>query len=55
MKRKIILQYLLLNGCLIDREGKKHTVIYNPSTKRTTTLPRHNEINTYTAKGICKD
>jgi len=46
---------LLSNGCIIEREGKKHTVVYNPSTNLSSTIPRHREINTFTGKNICRD
>ena len=55
MKRKDLLKYLIQNGCLIEREGKKHTVIYNPVANVSSTLPRHKEINTFTGRKICRD
>ncbi|MCK4576131.1 type II toxin-antitoxin system HicA family toxin [candidate division WOR-3 bacterium] len=55
MKRKALIQYLIKNGCVIEREGKKHTLYYNPTTNKSATIPRHREINTFTAKAICKD
>ena len=55
MKRKTLIQYLVKNGCVIEREGKKHTLYYNPATNKSATIPRHREINTFTAKAICKD
>lgn len=55
MKRKALIQYLIKNGCVIEGEGKKHTLYYNPVTSKSATIPRHREINTFTAKAICKD
>lgn len=55
MKRKDLLSFLQEHGCVFDHEGKKHTVYYNPKNGKSTTVPRHNEINTFTARGICKD
>ncbi|MCK4233577.1 type II toxin-antitoxin system HicA family toxin [candidate division WOR-3 bacterium] len=55
MKRKALIQYLIKNGCVIEREGKKHTLYSNPTTNKSATIPRHREINTFTAKAICKD
>jgi hypothetical protein len=43
------------NGCKSEREGKKHTLFYNPASDKSVTIPRHNEINNFTAKAICKD
>ena len=42
-------------GCKFFREGKKHTVYYNPLNQKTSTVPRHTEINDILAKKICKD
>ncbi|MFH1097784.1 MAG: type II toxin-antitoxin system HicA family toxin [Candidatus Desantisbacteria bacterium] len=55
MKRTELLQYLTKNGCEIEREGGRHTLFYNPITDKSATVPRHREINTFTAKAICKD
>jgi mRNA interferase HicA len=55
MKRKVLISYLIFHGCLLEREGKRHTVYYNPNSNKSSTVPRHNEINTFTARGICKD
>ena len=37
------------------REGGSHSVWYNTFTGRTSTVPRHNEINTHIGKKICED
>ncbi len=50
-----IIDHLVANGCTLLREGSKHTIFYNPVSKRTTTVPRHIEINDFLAKKICKD
>lgn len=55
MKRKDLIRYLLKHGCLVEREGQRHTLFYNPHTNKSTMVPRHQEINTFTARGICKD
>lgn len=55
MKRKELLKYLVSKGCIIEREGRKHTVIYCPITNLSTTVPRHKEINTFTGRNICRD
>lgn len=55
MKRKDLIKYLIIYGCVLEREGKRHTIYYNPVSNKSTTIPRHNEINTFTARGICKD
>ncbi len=55
MKRKDVIRYLNEHGCLLKREGGSHSVYMNVSNKKTSTLPRHNEINDYLVKKICKD
>jgi mRNA interferase HicA len=55
MKRKDLLRYLIQNGCVFEREGKNHSLFYNPKTSKSATVPRHKEINNFTAEAICKD
>jgi len=55
MKRIALLKYLYEHGCLLIREGKRHSVFVNPREERTSTVPRHNEINNFLAIKICKD
>ncbi|HEY4498827.1 MAG TPA: type II toxin-antitoxin system HicA family toxin [Candidatus Paceibacterota bacterium] len=55
MRRIALIRYLYKEGCLLVREGKKHSVFVNPKEERTSTVPRHNEINDFLAEKICKD
>jgi predicted RNA binding protein YcfA (HicA-like mRNA interferase family) len=55
MKRKDLIKYLLKNGCIFIREGAKHSVFFNPLMKKTSTVPRHDEIDNFLAKKICRD
>ena len=55
MKRNDLMRHLLKEGCIFIREGGSHSVFYNPLLKRSSTVPRHNEINDFLAKKICKD
>jgi len=55
MKRKDLVKHLVKNGCVFIREGAKHSVFFNPSIKRISTIPRHKEINKFLAKKICRD
>ena len=55
MKRKDLIKYLFLGGCVLDREGAKHSVFFNPLSGKYSTVPRHNEIDNWLAKKICKD
>lgn len=55
MKRKDLIRHLTKEGCLFIREGARHSIFYNPLIKRTSTVPRHKEINNFLAKKICRD
>jgi len=55
MKRSALIKYLEKNNCKFFREGKKHTVYWNPTNRRTSTIPRHSEIFDNLAIKICKD
>jgi len=55
MKRQDLLKHLLQNKCVLIREGAKHSVFFNPLMKKSSTLPRHNEIDDFLARKICRD
>lgn len=55
MKRKKLITYLYDNGCVFVREGARHSVFFNPSIGKSSTVPRHNEVDNDLAKKICKD
>lgn len=55
MKRIDLLRHLKKEGCLLLREGAKHGVFFNPSTNQTSTVPRHNEINDFLVRKVCRD
>ena len=55
MRRIDFLKYLRDHGCLLVREGTRHSVFINPVEERTSTVPRHNEVNNFLAVKICKD
>jgi mRNA interferase HicA len=55
MKRHVLLRHLSDNGCELLREGGKHSVYVNRDTRRSTTVPRHREINDFLARKICRD
>jgi len=55
MKRKDLIKHLTKNGCIFIREGANHSVFFNPSVKRISTIPRHTEIDNFLAKKICQD
>ena len=55
MQRRALLQHLRHCGCKRLREGKRHTVYWNPTNRQTSTIPRHNEIVDKLAYKICRD
>lgn len=57
MKRKDLLRHLGQHGCKLLREGKRHSIYWNPALRKTLTssIPRHSEINDFLAKKICRD
>jgi len=55
MKQVDLIKHLRKCGCIFVREGNSHSVWYNPLTGRTSTVPRHHEINNFTGRNICKD
>lgn len=54
MKRKDLVKHLREQGCELLREGRSHSVWFNPANDRQTSIPRHREINEYTARSICR-
>jgi mRNA interferase HicA len=55
VKRRDLIRLLEQQGCKLLREGGRHTVYLNPTTKQTSTIPRHTEVDDFLAKKICKD
>ena len=55
MKRRALVRHLEEDGCELLREGGNHSVFVNRTTRKTSTVPRHSEINDDLAKKICKD
>jgi len=55
MKRADLVRHLEAHGCQLLRESSNHTVYVNRAARRTSTVPRHREINEYLAQKICKD
>ncbi|MCD6318334.1 type II toxin-antitoxin system HicA family toxin [Candidatus Aerophobetes bacterium] len=55
MKRRKLIIHLKKYGCILLREGKRHSVYYNPKSNKTSTVPRHRELQDDLAIKICKD
>lgn len=55
MKRADLQRHLRKQGCRFLREGGKHSIWWNPANRKVSSLPRHREINDFTARKICRD
>lgn len=55
MKRVDLIRHLETHGCQLLREGGRHSVYVNRGARKTSTVPRHREINDYLARKICRD
>ena len=54
MNRGKLLEQAHEYGAVFVRHGKKHDIYENPRTHEYTQIPRHAEINEYTARDIIK-
>ena len=48
-------RHLKEQGCELFREGGNHSIFWNPSIKRTSSVPRHREVHDFLARKICRD
>jgi predicted RNA binding protein YcfA (HicA-like mRNA interferase family) len=55
MKRRDLVRHLEAHGCRLKREGGRHSVYWNPANDKISSVPRHSEINRFTAEGIYRD
>lgn len=53
MKRRDFIRHLEQRGCVLDREGGRHSIYRNPANGRCAAVPRHREIKETTARAIC--
>ena len=54
MNRRKLMQHLKQHGCVVLREGRRHTVVFNTLKDLQAVVERHGEINARTVQGICK-
>jgi mRNA interferase HicA len=54
VKRHELIGHLESHGCLIEREGGRHTIYSNPARRAKAPVPRHGEIDNRLARKICK-
>ena len=55
LKRFDLIRHLVAAGCELLRDGARHSVYVNRATRKTTTVPRHRELNEFLARKICRD
>jgi len=54
VKRRELLDHLRRHGCVLDREGGRHSILVNPSNGRKAPVPRHSEIDNRLPRKICE-
>lgn len=55
MKRQALIRHLRKNGCVLIREGGRHSWWGNTTNKRRSAVPRHREIPDPLARKISRD
>jgi mRNA interferase HicA len=55
MKRVDLIRHLEGNGCELLREGKNHTLYINRAARKSSSIPRHREVNDFLTRKICAD
>jgi len=55
LKRRDLVRRLTAHGCELLREGGNHSVYINRPARKTSTVPRHRDINDFLARKICRD
>jgi predicted RNA binding protein YcfA (HicA-like mRNA interferase family) len=55
VKRRDLIRHLEQHACQLLREGGNHSIYVNRKAGRTSSIPRHTEINNDLARKICKD
>jgi mRNA interferase HicA len=54
VKRKDLVEHLRKAGCALLREGRSHSIWVNTANGEQASIPRHRELNDYTARSICR-
>jgi predicted RNA binding protein YcfA (HicA-like mRNA interferase family) len=55
MKRRDLVRHPESHGCELLREGSRHSVYVNRARGKSSTVPRHSEVNDFTARKVCRD
>lgn len=54
MKRLDLIRHLEKQGCVLLREGSKHSIYYNPTTNKQSSVGRHQELSDLLCQKVCK-
>ncbi|MCY4530381.1 MAG: type II toxin-antitoxin system HicA family toxin [Chloroflexi bacterium] len=54
MKRGDLVRHLRRHGCYLKREGRAHSLWWNPSNGAVEAVPRHSEVSNNLARKICR-
>jgi len=55
VKRLALVRHLEAHGCELLREGANHTVYVNRAARKSSSVPRHRDLNEFLARKICRD
>jgi len=55
VKRADLIRHLEQHGCVLFREGGNHSIYVNRGARKSSSVPRHREINEFLARKICRD
>jgi predicted RNA binding protein YcfA (HicA-like mRNA interferase family) len=55
VKLRDLLRHLEAHGCELLREGAKHSAYVNRGARKTSTVPRHREVDDFLVLKICRD
>ena len=55
MKRVDLIRHLESHGCRLLREGGSHSVYVRTGARKTSTVPRHREVDDFLARKIFRD
>jgi predicted RNA binding protein YcfA (HicA-like mRNA interferase family) len=55
VKRADLIRHLEQHGCVLFREGGNHSIFVNRRARKSSSVPRHREINEFLARKICRD
>jgi len=55
VKRRDLIAHLEAHGCALLRESGRHSIYANRAVRKSSSVPRHREINEHLARKICRD